>query len=332
VLSNGGSQNVVLADLDGDGYADLVEFNQGQGNSDIVYAPNAGDGTNTFGNFTDVVDREGNLDSGIVADFNGDGKLDLAATGSYLTVALNAGGAMFGGAGTSYGDSSGAAWVSVYGDTGGSVGQIAAADVNGDGLADVLFASDASFETGISTDGGLCVSYNQNHGSSFADPVCFNATSGLNIFSMVVADLNGDGKPDVVVGGEDESPGSSGPTYNVFIGKGDGTFKAPVGYTTTDDLLASNLIAADVNNDGKLDLIGFYEFGGLDVSYGNGDGTFSTTSASYAAGNDQGTFEGIAAGVFSSDGLTGIAVVNNELTTANAPNGGIQILPGACSP
>jgi hypothetical protein len=74
------------------------------------------------------------------------------------------------------------------------------------------------------------------------------ASGGFAPQSVAVADLNGDGKPDVLVSN------SSSNNVGVLLGKGDGTFRAPLIYSTGGNTPLSVAIA-DVNGDGKPDLV-----------------------------------------------------------------------------
>ena len=96
--------------------------------------------------------------------------------------------------------------------------------------------------------------------------------------SLVVADLNGDGKPDLAVAN------LNGTTVSVLLNKGDGTFAARVDYPT--GAQPFSVAAADLNGDGKPDLavanagIGN---GRVSVLLNNGDGTFAA-KVDYATG------------------------------------------------
>jgi hypothetical protein len=83
---------------------------------------------------------------------------------------------------------------------------------------------------------------------------------GFTPDQVVAADMNGDGKLDLVV---------SGSAQAVLLGNGDGTFKAPM------LTFASGPSAlGDFNGDGKLDLAVGSSYGGVRILLGNGDGTF----------------------------------------------------------
>jgi len=129
--------------------------------------------------------------------------------------------------------------------------------------------------------------------------------------AMTVGDFNGDAKPDLVVAGL--------PNVSVLLGHGDGTFTqasgspismvSPSGAT---DPGPSAVVVGDFNNDGRLDFaVADFEYGfnNVPVLMGNGDGTFT---ASTAPGNTNGlTSCALAAADFNSDGGLDLAVGND---------------------
>src|SRR5208283_726639 len=86
------------------------------------------------------------------------------------------------------------------------------------------------------------------------------------VYPLVIADINGDGKPDAV--------GFSGGSFYVFLGNGDGTFNVGLSYPFT-----GAVVLADFNGDGKVD-IAFANSGTVTVMLGNGDGTFQSPVSS----------------------------------------------------
>jgi Bacterial Ig-like domain (group 3)/FG-GAP-like repeat len=130
----------------------------------------------------------------------------------------------------------------------------------------------------------------------FAQPVAYN-TGGPLAESVAVADLNSDGKMDLVVSnGCGVVPYCSEPgEVAVLLGNGDGTFQPAVIYSTG-AYAAASVAVADLNGDGKLDLAvanacqniqdgECYAPGEMAVLLGNGDGTFQPAVAYDAPGD-----------------------------------------------
>ena len=112
----------------------------------------------------------------------------------------------------------------------------AVGDLNGDGIPDVVVANqesnnrDRTKTVGVLLDG--------------SPPLVFYNPGGSSPQMGAVVDLNRDGKADIVAGCDNGT--------GVLLGNGDGTFQPPV----TVGPLGGTLIAADLNGDGKPDLVG----------------------------------------------------------------------------
>ena len=114
---------------------------------------------------------------------------------------------------------------------------------------------------------------------------CSYGSGGYTSLSVALADVNGDGKPDLIVANICVSSGSCGNgTVSVLLGNGDGTFKTAVSYSSG-GYYASAVAVADVNGDGIPDLLVANQcastcsgsspvVGSVGVLLGNGDGTF----------------------------------------------------------
>jgi hypothetical protein len=127
-------------------------------------------------------------------------------------------------------------------------------------------------------------------------------TSDVATGGVAAGDFNGDGKDDFAV----LAYTGHGSEALVFINKGDGTFDSNrVKAYATSSLSPVDIIAADVNADGKLDLVAGTSgvgAGYVDVLMGNGDGTFATTKESSA-----GQLYSIAVADFLGNGRLGVA-------------------------
>ncbi len=106
--------------------------------------------------------------------------------------------------------------------------------------------------------------------ASFAPVVSYPST-GNYLTDITTGDFNGDGKPDLAVAFDlvQEDVG-------VLLGKGDGSFAAIVRYASGHSGGgASSVAAADLNGDGKLDLVVGNYTGTVGVLLGRGDGSFA---------------------------------------------------------
>src|SRR5581483_2951466 len=194
-----------------------------------------------------------------VADFNHDGKLDVASTAyTYGQVAVLLG----------RGD--GTFQSAVYYDLIDSeLVSIAAADFNGDGNIDLAVVDQLgqNFVQNISILLG-------NGDGTFRSPVPYPTTEFPTFVD--VGDFNNDGKPDLIV--------VDGQYVSVMLGNGDGTFQPP----KDNSIFSSNapLGLGDFDRDGNLDVAVPESPGGLGLGIllGNGDGTFRE-GAEYALGS-----------------------------------------------
>lgn len=226
------------------------------------------------------------------ADFNGDGKMDLAiANRGSATVAI-----LFGN-----GDGTFQAAVTYTLNANGSMPvAIAAADFNGDGKPDVVAVNASS---GASVPG---ITILLNHGDgTFDSPVTITTPSSGQ--SIAVGDLNADGFLDLWIG----APGSS----FVMFGNGNGTFQTAVSYATSPSGTGGGMGVAigDVNNDGKPDLAATNNLQNtVGILLNTGNGQFSGLSTvSTQAGPAAMAFAD-----FDHDGNLDMVVTNSSFNTA----------------
>jgi hypothetical protein len=168
---------------------------------------------------------------------------------------------------------------------------MASADLNEDGLGDVL---------GV-TSGGVAVLLSEKGSTNYSGPVVYPAGKGP--VSIAVGDFNGDGHVDVV------TANSNGDDITILFGSGNGTLGAPVHMSAGAGPVA--VVAADFNGDGNLDIaVADFNSNQVSILFGNGDGTFQPP-AMFAAGSQPAS---LSLGDFNNDGKLDIAAVSQTGT------------------
>lgn len=289
---------MITGDFNGDGKTDIVILTPAMGltSDSVITLLNSGNGTFTQSK-SSVVYAPGPVGgdyisgSMVAADFNGDGKLDLAVVGDYVntggvTIMLGNGDGTFNAVTPNFAVSQGFNVVGV-------------GDFNGDGIPDVVASQYFS-------PGGTTVLLGNGDGT--LTPVAQNLSTSTFVRSIVTGDFNGDGKIDVAFG------------YNtgvgVYLGNGDGTFTLSSASPTTGT--GMNLVAGDFNGDGKLDLAGLNTYSGVvDLFVGGGDGTFTEADTRPLLNQSTYTASSIVAADFNGDGTTDLALTTESQAPAS---------------
>ena len=286
--------SIITCDFNADGKQDLAVLSLNLGGNNTNYVTTLlGSGDGNFSTMQtskglDVLGEGGDVITGtmVAADFNGDGKMDIAVVGACVVptcgaaILLGKGDGTFAGTGTIYGSDQ-------------SWSMAATGDFNGDGIPDLVavnfFAPAGSTVLLGKGDGTFVVKQPGVSVDNFAKGI----QSG---------DFNGDGVFDLAIGHDGG--------VQILLGNGDGTFREATGSPVTG--AGVSLVAGDFNHDGKLDLAGidnYYDV--IDLFIGAGDGTFTETASAAVDTNWLGPLSVVAAD-FNLDGVPDFAMLTKN--------------------
>ena len=226
---------VSAGDVNGDGKMDLILASRNA----LTVLPGLGNGT-----FGAQLDQSSLAQEPIdlrVADFNGDGRADVVALMPDISAHGGASGVF-----VFFGQANGSLSTGVQIDPSSTAGALAVGDLNGDGRADIVAGDRQGSGTAVRI-------YLGNANGTFTAPAPISLAS--TYFVLGVADMNADGKADLVIGGAD--PATQITNLYVHLGAGTGAFQSPKAFPIpnglTDGLTAMAL--ADFDGDGKVDAI-----------------------------------------------------------------------------
>jgi protein involved in polysaccharide export with SLBB domain len=188
----------------------------------------------------------------VLADVDNDGNIDVVAGGSppnSLTV--------------SYGDGQGRVPTLLFLPVKGDVQSVAVADVDNDGLKDIVFSIQREAS-------GVMVWLNQQkrHWKQGMGPISTNQYQGVE-----ATDINGDGNVDIIAANATSEVAGG---IQIWLGDGRGSWPVQTGPTNTG--IYMDVVTADFNRDGHLDLAaaGWGGDGQLAVWFGDGHGNWSS--------------------------------------------------------
>ena len=281
--------SVAVGDFNADGKLDLVTANA----ADVTVL--LGNGNGTFqAPVPAAVEIGTNPQSVAVGDFNGDGKLDLGVAsnvyvpgypgwygGWYPGWYEGRANVLLGTCTGSFGAPIASALSYGYRTT------AAAADLNADGKADLVVGSDGgSVSVLLGTATGV-----QPPSTTYAPPVK----------SVALGDFNGDGKVDAVVANAYLN------NVSVLPGNGLGTLSFDPVFTHATDSTPASVALADLNGDGKIDVVAADVGGKVNVLLGTGTGSFRPALTAPAGG-----YIGVATGDFNGDARRDVATLGSD--------------------
>ncbi|QEC49521.1 VCBS repeat-containing protein [Baekduia soli] len=269
--------DVVAADFNADGRTDLADVNNGAANVSVLLRQPTGGFASEFGSPFAV----GTLpDAMTVADFNGDGRPDLAV-GNYNADSVSSLLRQPGGGFTSEGD------ITVAGHS----TAVAAADFTGDGRPDLATTKESANKVSILVRGV---------GGSFG--IGPAPATGASPEDLTIADFNGDGKPDIA------TANLVSDSVSVLLGQGSGNFSSEGDITVPGH--SRGIVAADFNGDGRPDLaVTKFNINQVSILLRKASGGFAEEAGTpFDVGSDP---RGVVAADFNHDGRPDIAIANH---------------------
>jgi hypothetical protein len=235
VLTADGTDPLFLAsaDLNGDGFMDVVSASYDDGTLNVFFNDKASPGTFK----APLILNSPGASQLAIADMNADGLPDLISADFNVSLFVQTSPGAF------------AAPVLLYP---GGANWVAAGDLNGDGAPDVALTDAVGVKILIHTGAASATTY--------AAPVSvFTQTANLNVAGaniIAIADVNGDGLNDLVITDPGPIDGMT-PTVNVLLQDAThhGTFLAPVSYAIAPQDISQSIVLADLQGSGKLDIV-----------------------------------------------------------------------------
>jgi len=234
------SWSVATGDLNGDGKLDLVVANRGSTLTDGSVAVLLGNGDGTFQ--SPVTYPVHDPVSVTIADLNRDGKQDVVVACVESPSVI----------GIMLGDGNGILHDPIFKTSGGIyTWGVTVGDLNGDGKPDIAAASACPLTGCTNTSVGSAGVLIGRGDGTFRSTVSY-PTGVFGAVKVAIADINGDGKPDLVVA--NDNSGTNIGSVGILRGNGNGTFQTALNYGTG-GAVTTSVATADVNADGRTDVV-----------------------------------------------------------------------------
>ena len=318
------AMSIMTGDLNTDGKLDLVELNwqsltwRGGHLNRLL-----GNGDGTFAVLPDLLTGGTDSSGAALSDLNHDGRLDAVVVG---------GGAVNVRLGLGDGNFQSPVTTTIHYPTLPTI-----ADFNGDGIPDValnasarmilLGNGDGTFRNGVSLPaqfeflvaGDFNGDGKQDLGVTYLGGVGILLGNGDGTFQpisplrtgqtqkLLAADFNSDGRLDLAAVGKTAAGNT---VVSVYLGNGDGTLQPARNIWVRGGVSPADVVAADFNQDGKVDLAVSLSSSDVAVLLGDGAGGFQLPSFHYGGSGP------LAAGDFDGNGTQDLAVVTSERTVA----------------
>jgi FG-GAP-like repeat/FG-GAP repeat len=221
------------ADLNGDGFLDVVSASFDDGALNVFFNNKATPGTFNPG----VALNSPGASQVAIWDMNGDGLPDLVAADYNVSLFVQSSAGSF------------AAPISLYS---GGANWVALGDLNGDGAADVALTDSVGVKVLMHTGAATA--------TTFAAPVTvFTQTPNFNVAGaniIAIADIDGDGLNDLVVTDPGPTGGMSPAVYVLLQDPANhGAFLTPVSYAIAAQDLPQSIVVKDLEGSGWLDIV-----------------------------------------------------------------------------
>jgi RHS repeat-associated protein len=144
---------------------------------------------------------------------------------------------------------------------------------------------------------------------------------------VAIADVNGDGKQDLIV--DDSDSTTNDYSVRIELGSGNGTFSESVAYLLPDK--PGRLVVTDLNGDGKPDIVVGEGSAGVAVLLNLGGGLFGAPtlySANLPSGSSNGSVDGVAVGALASNGIPDIVLGDGSISDGASSGGYYSVLLG----